>query len=231
MFSESVRALAESIQIGPSILAADFTRLGAQLQDAEAGGADYIHIDVMDGRFVPNIAMGPLVVEAARRATSLPLDVHLMMIEPDHMLQAFTTAGAATIHVHWETGFHIHRTLSQIKALGCRAGIAINPHTPIGVLTEVLPLVDVVLVMTVNPGFGGQALIPQTLEKTRQARALIRRMQLSTDVMVDGGINEETAATAVEAGANMLVVGSAVFNHKFSVHDGIERIRSAVAGK
>jgi ribulose-phosphate 3-epimerase len=231
VFKESVRALADNIQIGPSILAADFTRLGQQLADAEAGGADYIHIDVMDGRFVPNISMGPLVVEAARRATSLPLDVHLMMIEPQTMLDAFASAGAATIHVHWETGFHIHRTLSQIKALGCRAGIALNPHTPVGVLTEILPMVDVILIMTVNPGFGGQVLVPQTLDKTRQARALIRRMQLDADIMVDGGINEETAGAAAEAGANMLVCGSAVFNSKFSVQEGIQRLRNATAVK
>ncbi len=223
--------MSETIHIGPSILSADFTRLGQQLSDAEAGGADYIHIDVMDGRFVPNISMGPLVVEAARRATTLPLDVHLMMVEPENMLSAFAKAGAATIHIHWETGFHIHRTLTQIKALGCRAGIAINPHTPVGVLTEILSLVDVILIMTVNPGFGGQSLIPQTLDKIRQTRALLRRMQLPTDLMVDGGINESTAAAAVEAGANMLVGGSAVYNSQYSVQEGIARLRNAALGK
>ena len=216
------------VRIAPSLLAADFTRLGQQIQEAEAAGAELIHIDVMDGRFVPNLAMGPLIVEAARRSTSLPLDVHLMMIEPDHMLEDFATAGATTIHVHWETGFHLHRTLSHIKELGCRAGIAINPHTPALVLTEILHLVDVVLVMTVNPGYGGQRLLPETLPKLSQLRALIESSDLVIDRMVDGGINAETAASAVAAGANILVAGSSVFNHAFPVSEGIERLRASI---
>jgi ribulose-phosphate 3-epimerase len=223
--------LSDGLQIGPSILAADFTRLGQQIHDAEVGGADYIHIDVMDGRFVPNITMGPLVVEAARRATTLPLDVHLMIVEPDAMIEQFVRAGANSIHIHWETGFHIHRSLTNIKAQGCRACIAINPHTPVGVLSEVLPITDAVLIMTVNPGFGGQALIPQTLNKISQTRALIRRMGLTTDVMVDGGVNEETAAAVVEAGANMLVGGSAIFNNHYSVQEGIARLRRAAQSR
>jgi ribulose-phosphate 3-epimerase len=205
--------------------------LGEQLRDAEAGGADYIHIDVMDGRFVPNIAMGPLIVEAARRATSLPLDVHLMMIEPDHMLETFARAGAATLHIHWETGFHLHRSLAFIKSLGCRAGIALNPHTPAEVLTELLPLLDVILVMTVNPGFGGQSLIPETLEKVRRLRMILEKRSHPIDIMVDGGINSATARTAVDAGANMLVCGSAVFNSAHGVQEGIAQLRAAVEGR
>jgi ribulose-phosphate 3-epimerase len=222
--------LAHAIQVAPSILAADFTRLGTQIADAEAAGADLIHIDVMDGRFVPNLTMGPLVVEAARRATRLPLDVHLMMVEPDHLLEEFVKAGARTLHVHWETGFHLHRTLSKIKALGCRAGIAVNPHTPALVLTEVLSLVDIVLVMTVNPGFGGQAFIPETLDKIRQLRALIHSQEKAIDLMVDGGINVETAPSVVNAGANILVVGSAVFNPTHSIEEGITRLRAVLPG-
>jgi ribulose-phosphate 3-epimerase len=222
--------LAHAIQLAPSILAADFTRLGAQIADAEAAGADLIHIDVMDGRFVPNLTMGPLVVEAARRATRLPLDVHLMMVEPDHMLEEFVKAGASTLHVHWETGFHLHRTLSKIKALGCQAGIAVNPHTPALVLTEVLSLIDIVLVMTVNPGFGGQAFIPETLDKIRQLRALIQSQGKAIDLMVDGGINVETAPAVVNAGANILVVGSAVFNPTHSIEEGITRLRAVLPG-
>ncbi len=221
--------MSHHVRIAPSLLAADFTRLGQQIQEAEAAGAELIHIDVMDGRFVPNLAMGPLIVEAARRTTSLPLDVHLMMVEPDHMLADFAAAGATTIHVHWETGYHLHRTLSRIKELGCRAGIAINPHTPALVLTEILHLIDVVLVMTVNPGYGGQHLLPETLPKLSQVRALIESSDLSVDRMVDGGINAETAASAVAAGANILVAGSSVFNRGFSVREGIARLRAAVS--
>ncbi|MCA9910291.1 MAG: ribulose-phosphate 3-epimerase [Anaerolineae bacterium] len=216
------------MRIAPSILAADFSRLGQQIHDAQMAGAELIHIDVMDGRFVPNIAMGPLIVEAARRSTDLPLDVHLMMVEPENMIEAFAKAGASTLHVHWETGFHIHRTLSCIKELGCRAGIAINPHTPAIVLTEILPLLDVVLVMTVNPGFGGQTLIPETLSKVSQLRKLIDSQELAIEVMVDGGVNESTIGQVVEAGADTLVVGSAFFSTKFTPEQGMKRLQEAL---
>lgn len=221
--------LAQYIQFAPSILAADFTRLGDQVRAAETAGADLIHIDVMDGRFVPNITMGPLVVEAVRRVTSLPLDVHLMIIEPDHLLEAFATAGANRISVHWETCPNLHRTLQHIRDLGCRAGVAINPHTPAAFLSEILHLIDAVLVMTVNPGFGGQEFLPETLPKIAQLASMIQGRDIR--IVVDGGINASTAAGVVGAGAQTLVVGSAVFNQKQSVLEGMESLRHAVGIK
>lgn len=215
-----------NVQIAPSILAADFTRLGEQVHDAEVAGANRIHIDVMDGRFVPNISMGPLVVEAVRRVTALPLDVHLMIVEPDHLLEAFSKAGASRILVHWEACPNLHRTLSAIKALGCEAGIAINPHTPALFLSEVIHLTSGVIVMTVNPGFGGQSLLPETLPKITAVRALFAGRD--ADVIVDGGVNVETASRVIEAGANVLVVGNSVFHNDFTVQEGMERIHRAV---
>jgi ribulose-phosphate 3-epimerase len=226
--------VANRIRIAPSILAADFTRLGEQVRDADAAGADMIHIDVMDGRFVPNITMGPLVVEAVKRVTSLPLDVHLMIVEPDHHLEAFARAGASRISVHWEACPNLHRTLGAIRALGCGVGVAINPHTPAALLTEIVGLIDVFLVMTVNPGFGGQSFLPETLPKIDQLRRMADAVKLADerdiDVQVDGGINEVTTGQAVRAGANVLVVGSAVFSPKFPVKEGIDHIRRE-AGK
>lgn len=221
--------MAHHIRIAPSILAADFTRLGDQVHAAEAAGADLFHIDVMDGRFVPNITMGPLVVEAVRRVTNLPLDVHLMIVEPDHLLPAFAKAGASRINVHWETCPNLHRTLQTIQDLGCKAGIAINPHTPASLLSEVLHLIDAVLVMTVNPGFGGQEFLPETLPKIEQLRSMTAERGI--EIAVDGGINEKTAASVVNAGAQMLVVGSAVFSQKHSVEEGLETLRHAVGIK
>jgi ribulose-phosphate 3-epimerase len=214
-----------SISIAPSILAADFTRLGEQVREAEAGGGALIHIDVMDGRFVPNISMGPLVVEAVRRVTALPLDVHLMIVEPNHLLESFARAGANNITVHWETCPDLSHTLQTIKQLGCRAGVAINPPTSAGVLADFIPQVDVINVMTVNPGFGGQAFLPETLPKIRQLRQMIGAR--SIDLEVDGGINPETARAVVEAGANVLVAGSSVFSSRHSVREGIEALRRA----
>ncbi len=212
-----------TIKIAPSILAADFTRLGEHVREAEQAGADVIHIDVMDGRFVPNITMGPLIVEAVRRVTSLPLDVHLMIVEPDHLLEAFVKAGASRISVHWEVCPNLHRTLQTIRALGCEAGIAINPHTPALLLQEIIPMLSGVTVMTVNPGFGGQSFLPETLPKISAVRALFG--ERNADVVVDGGINETTAARVVAAGANVLVVGSMLFNNSYSVHVGFEKLR------
>lgn len=214
-----------NIRIAPSILAADFAHLGDQVDDAEAAGADLIHFDVMDGRFVPNITMGPVVLEAVRRSTSLPVDAHLMIVEPDHMLEAFANAGAARIDVHWETCPNLHRTLQAIKALGCEAGVAINPHTPALLLSDIIDLVDAVLVMTVNPGFGGQQFLPETLPKIRA----LRQMRPDLDIGVDGGINSETVARVVEAGATTLVVGSAVFSQKHSVRDGIAALQQVLS--
>jgi len=214
--------------IAPSILAADFTRLGAHIREAEAGGADIIHIDVMDGRFVPNITMGPVVVAAARRSTRLPLDVHLMIIEPDGLLQSFIQTGASIVDVHVETCPNLHATLSTIRSLGCRAGVAINPHTPPVMLSEVMGLVDAVLVMTVNPGFGGQTFLPETLSKIRRIRAMIDSTGRDIGLSVDGGINAETAVMCVEAGANILVAGSTLFNGEGTLAENIDSLRQAV---
>lgn len=217
--------MTNTIQIAASILAADFARLGEQIRDAAAAGAGLIHIDVMDGRFVPTITMGPLVVEAARRSTTIPLDVHLMIVEPDHVLPAFAKAGADIISVHWEACPHLQRTLQIIKSLGCRAGVAINPHIPASFLSEIMHLVDEVNVMTVNPGFGGQAFLPETLPKIRQVRQMIAASGRQIDLEVDGGVNTGTAATVIEAGANILIVGSAIFSDQFTVKDGMDRLR------
>lgn len=213
----------EPVRIAPSILAADFTRLGEQIADAQAGGADSIHVDIMDGRFVPNITMGPLVVAAARRVTSLPLDVHLMIVEPERHIPAFVEAGADIISVHVETCPHLHRVVQQIRELGAKPTVVLNPHTPAALVQEILPEVDMVLVMTVNPGFGGQQFIPLTLHKIRQIRAMITELGRSIDVQVDGGIDRQTAPLVVAHGANVLVAGTSIFG-------AAEGIRSAIAG-
>ncbi len=219
------------IHIVPSILSADFTRLGEQIQAAESGGADAIHIDVMDGRFVPNITMGPLVVEAARRATTIPLDVHLMIVEPERYLEAFADAGASAITVHLEATPHLHGALQTIRKLGCQAGVAINPHTPASALSEVMHMLDKVLVMTVNPGFGGQSFLAETLPKITQLRTIINENDQKTDIGVDGGINVKTITRAAQAGANFLIAGSAIYTDKYSREDGIRALREAVKEK
>jgi ribulose-phosphate 3-epimerase len=216
------------IRIAPSILAADFTRLGDQVAEAEAGGADQIHIDVMDGRFVPNITMGPLVVEAARRVTKLPLDVHLMIVEPEKHIQAFADAGATNITVHVETCPHLHRTIQQIRQAGAGASVALNPHTPAMLIKEILPLVDMVLIMTVNPGFGGQTFIMETLPKIREIRGLIAALGHPVDVQVDGGIDMRTAPLVVAHGANVLVAGTSVFRAPEGIRAAIQTLRKAV---
>jgi ribulose-phosphate 3-epimerase len=213
----------EPVRIAPSILAADFTRLGEQIADAQAGGADSIHVDIMDGRFVPNITMGPLVVAAARRVTSLPLDVHLMIVEPERHIPAFVEAGADIISVHVETCPHLHRVVQQIRELGAKPAVVLNPHTPAVLVQEILPEVDMVLVMTVNPGFGGQQFIPLTLHKIRQIRAMITELGRPIDVQVDGGIDRQTAPLVVAHGANVLVAGTSIFG-------AAEGIRRAIAG-
>ncbi len=219
----------QAVKIAPSILAADFTRLGQQLADAQAAGADLIHVDVMDGRFVPNLSFGALVVEAAHRSTSVPLDVHLMILEPDHLLKDFADAGASRISVHIEACPHLHRTLQAIHSLGCQVGVALNPHTPASALSEVMHLLDVIIVMSVNPGFGGQRFLPETLPKTRQLRQMIAASGRAIDLEIDGGVNVETAAVCVEAGVNVLIAGSAVFNAKFSVAQGMDMLRHAIS--
>jgi len=198
-------------KIAPSILSADFARLGEEIRAVEAAGADYIHVDVMDGRFVPNVTIGPLVVEAARRATSLPLDVHLMIAEPDRYVQAFAEAGADLVVVHAEAALHLHRTVQLIKSLGRKAGVALNPATPLDCLEYVLEELDLVLLMTVNPGFGGQSFIEACLPKIQALRGMLDRRGLETELEVDGGVKTDNIDRISHAGADVFVAGSAVF--------------------
>ena len=218
--------MSHSIKIAPSVLAADFTKLGAEVQQVVDLGADQIHIDVMDGRFVPNISMGALVVKAIRRVTDVPLDVHLMIVEPDQHLEAFAKAGANALTVHVEACTHLHRTLSHIRDMGLQTGVAINPHTPASAIKDILHLVDIVVVMTVNPGFGGQAFISEMLPKITAIRQFAGRQPL--DITVDGGINEDTALQCLKAGANVLVAGSSIFKAEGGIQIGMENIQSAV---
>lgn len=216
------------IAIAPSILSADFTRLGEQVTAAEAAGADMIHVDVMDGHFVPNITMGPLVVRALRRITALPLDVHLMIEQPERHLEAFAEAGASALTVHVEVSPHLHRTLQHIRALGCRAGVSLNPHTPAVMIDGVWELLDLVLVMTVNPGFGGQRFLPEVLPKIAEVRARIDTRRLDTDLAVDGGIEPtRTVGLVMEAGANVLIAGEAIFGAPAGIDAAIRAFRAA----
>jgi ribulose-phosphate 3-epimerase len=207
-----MRRMSAPLRIAPSILSADFGWLAEEVRAAEAAGADYIHVDVMDGRFVPNLTIGPAVVRAVRAATRLPLDVHLMIVEPERYLDAFAEAGADIISVHLEASPHLHRTIQHIRGLGKRASVAVNPHSPLGGLDVVLPDLDMVLLMTVNPGFGGQAFIDAVVPKIRELRGEITDRGLAVNIEVDGGITAETAPLVVGAGANVLVAGSAIFN-------------------
>lgn len=202
------------IKIAPSILSADFFEIREEIKDVEKGGADYIHVDVMDGHFVPNITIGPLIVEAIRPITSLPLDVHLMIENPDNYIPTFAKAGADIITVHVETCPHLHRTIQLIKSHGIKAGVVLNPHTPVSIIEHVLEDIDMVLLMTVNPGFGGQKFIHSVLPKIKQVAEMVRERNLQVEIEVDGGVNAETARLCVEAGANVLVAGSAVYNQK-----------------
>ena len=219
-----------AIKIAPSILSADFGRLGEQVAEAERGGADAIHIDIMDGNFVPNITMGPMIVEAIRNWTSLPFDLHMMVDAPERYINDFASAGADTITVHAEACRHLHRVVHQIREAAKRPSVAINPATPAAAIEEVIADLDQALVMTVNPGFGGQAFIASMLPKISRVRAMIDERGLQTDLQVDGGISAATAASVVSAGANVLVAGSAVYNDRMSVGEGISAIRSACAG-
>jgi ribulose-phosphate 3-epimerase len=215
------------IKIAPSILSADFSRLGEEIKEVEAAGADWIHVDVMDGHFVPNLTIGPLVVEAIRPQTRLPLDVHLMIEEPDRYIPAFARSGADWISVHVEACPHLHRTVHLIKEHGAKAGVVLNPATPAGVLEPILSDVDLILLMTVNPGFGGQKFIASVLPKIGQVRDMLQRAgRMNVALEVDGGINPQTAADVVVQGANVLVAGSAVFGAEDRV-EAIRRLREA----
>ena len=216
-----------TIQIAPSILSADFTRLGEQVREAEAAGADRIHFDVMDGHFVPNITVGPLVLRAVRRVTTLPLCAHLMIADADRFLANFCQAGADQLIVHVEACPHLHRTVQAIRALGLSPGVALNPATPLTALDEIMPHVDVVLVMTVNPGWGGQAFIPEMVDKIARLRQTLDERGLPADVMVDGGINVETAPRVIQAGANVLVAGDAIFASPAGVAVALAQLRAS----
>ncbi len=202
----------DRIKVAPSILSADFARLGEEVAAVEKAGADWLHVDVMDGRFVPNLTLGPPIVKAIRKVTKLPLDVHLMIVEPERYVDAFAEAGADTITIHVEACTHLHRTLGHIKSLGKRAGVVLNPSTHEDTLRYVIDVADLVLVMSVNPGFGGQSFIREVLPKVKAIRAMIDASGRAIDLEIDGGITKETAPDAIAAGARVLVAGSAVFN-------------------
>jgi ribulose-phosphate 3-epimerase len=217
-----------NVKIAPSILSADFARLADALKQAEAGGADWIHVDVMDGHFVPNLTIGAPVVKALRKETSLPLDVHLMVERPDHLIESFVDAGADYLTVHVEATAHLHRTIERIRELGVKPGVSLNPGTSLSALDEILPYVDLVLVMSVNPGFGGQRYIPTSTNKIAMLkRRLDERSLWGVEIEVDGGVSAKTAPEVVEAGATVLVAGAAVFNSEASPADNIAALRKS----
>lgn len=219
----------ESVKLAPSILAADFARLGEQVAEAEKAGANRIHVDVMDGHFVPNLSMGAPIIQSLRRVTRLPLETHLMITNPDLFLEEFVEAGSDSFIVHWEGNNNLDRTIRRIKDLGKRAGVAINPATPAAVLEEVLPMVDLVLVMTVNPGFGHQHFLHSTLPKIARIRRMVEQSRLNCEVEVDGGMDEETAPLAAAAGADVFVAGSSIFGEKAGVASAMNRLRENIA--
>lgn len=216
------------IRIAPSILSADFAQLREEIALCEAGGADWVHIDVMDGQFVPNLTFGVKVIEAVRECTSLPLDVHMMVIHPESYFEDFARAGATGMTIHAEATTHLQRHLSQVRSLGCRAGVAINPATPPDVVREVIADIDLVLVMTVNPGFGGQAFIPASVNKIRRVRHILDELHSTADLEVDGGVARETIAACRSAGANAFVAGNAIFN-AVAPREEIAALRGAAA--
>lgn len=217
-----------AVKIFPSILSADFRRLEQQIQEVEKAGADGIHVDVMDGRFVPNITIGPFIVEAVRKTTSLPLDVHLMIVEPERYLDDFAHAGADILSVHQETCPHLHRTVQQIKHLGKKAGVVLNPSTSLLTLEDVLDDLDLILLMSVNPGFGGQSFIEASVDKVRRLRRWLDERGAHAELEIDGGIDAQTAPRVVTAGATMLVAGSAVFRAQGGASEGVRQLRTSV---
>jgi len=220
--------MGKSVNILPSILSADFRVLGQQITEAEEAGADGIHVDVMDGRFVPNITIGPLLVDAARRSTQLPLDVHLMIVEPERYLEDFVKAGADTLLVHQEACPHLHRTVQQIKSLGKKAGVVVNPATSLTTLDEILPELDQILIMSVNPGFGGQSFIGDAVDKVRRLKRMLDERGLGTPIEIDGGVGPDNAARVVAAGATLLVAGSSVYGAPGGAAEGIRRLRASI---
>ncbi|HAC05569.1 MAG TPA: ribulose-phosphate 3-epimerase [Gemmatimonadetes bacterium] len=219
------------MKIAPSILSCDFSRLADEIQTVESGGADWIHVDVMDGHFVPNITIGPIITAGARKATDLPLDVHLMIEQPDRYLEAFVDAGADWLTVHAEACTHLHRTVQRIRELGARAGVAINPATPLASLTDVVPYIDLLLVMSVNPGFGGQSYISASTAKVRDARTLLDEMGSTAELEVDGGVDAGNVGELQAAGASVVVAGSAVYGHVDGAAAGVRLIRDALGRK
>jgi ribulose-phosphate 3-epimerase len=217
----------QSIAIGPSILTANWLFLGREIEEADAAGADFLHLDIMDGHFVPNITFGPQMVESIRPVTRLPVDVHLMIESPERYIDSFAEAGADLITIHYETATHLHATITQIRAAGAVPGVSINPLTPVTVLEDVIPLVGQILVMSVNPGFGGQTFIPGSLARIEQVRSIIEERNPDCRLEVDGGINERTISKVVAAGADTIVAGSAIFNEAGSVRDNLRALRSA----
>ena len=211
--------------IAPSILSADFTKLGSQIQEAENAGADWIHVDVMDGHYVPNLTMGPFIVAACRSVTKLPIDVHLMVNEPERLLESFAKAGTTNLTVHVETCPHIHRTLQSIRELGCHPGVVINPGTPASLIEPIAHLVDLALVMSVNPGYSGQVFLPEVLPKVAQVRQILDRINPKALLEIDGGINTETLPLAINAGAQVFVVATAVFHYPAGIAAGIRSLR------
>ena len=219
----------DAVKLAPSILAADFSRLGEQVAEAEQAGADRIHVDVMDGHFVPNLSMGAPIVKSLRRVTRLPLEIHMMISNPDFFLEEFVEAGSDSFLVHWEGNNNLHRTVRRIKELGKRTGVVINPATPAAVLEEILPELDQVLVMTVNPGFGHQHFLHSMLPKIERVRQMVERLDGRCEVEVDGGIDEKTAPLASAAGASVLVAGSSIFADNGGVATAMSRLRASIA--
>lgn len=218
-----------SVKLAPSILSADFARIGEIVAETEAAGADYIHIDVMDSQFVPPLTIGPLIVDAIRKHTSLPLDVHLMIVEPDRLVPDFISAGANIVTVHQEAASHLDRVIHQIRELGARAGVALNPSTPASAVKEVLSDLDLVLPMTVNPGYGGQSFIPGVLPKIRRLRQLIDEGNLATELEVDGGVKPDNVSAVLDAGASVIVAGSAVYNDRMGIAEAVGAMRQSIA--